>query len=90
MKKPRLREVPSFVWGHTAHFWQSWGLKPYWSYFKASALNHYTIGAFYIIKKEERKEEGKELEHRHSRPGPGLLPLPSWCQCRVAGLFPSP
>ena len=56
MKKLRLREVVSFAWGHTAHYWQSWSLNPYWSYSKASALNHYTIGAFYIIKKEKRKK----------------------------------
>ena len=68
MKKPRLREVPSFVWGHTAHFWQSWGLKPYWSYSKASALNHYTIGAFYIIKKEERKEGRRKRTRTQALP----------------------
>ena len=74
MKKLRLREVVTFAWGHTAHYWQSWGLNPYWSYSKASALNHYTIGAFYIIKKEERKKEGKEVEDRHSRPGGSFCP----------------
>ena len=76
MKKLRLREVVSLAWGHTAHYWQSWVLNPYWSYSKASALNHYTIGAFYIIKKEKRKEEGNEVEDRHPRPGRSFCPSP--------------